>query len=277
MEMNSLFKTGPKIVFIDLDDTLLNDDKMVSDENKYALQDWLEAGNYVAIATGRSEVSSFPIMEELDLMKKGCYLVGYQGGVSYDASTREKLHATYLNNDAAIDLLNAIYDAGLYAHTFNDDIMLVPNECDNMMKYWSITRVPYKVFNRTEELRGMNLFKVIAVAYDYPDELVKFQQKYMEKENGVLQSFFSSPYFLEYTPFGSGKGVGIMKLSEILGIPRETVIAIGDERNDISMIEAAGIGVCMKNGHPDAKAVADYITENDHNNSGVAEVIYKYI
>ena len=44
MEMNSLFKTGPKIVFIDLDDTLLNDDKMVSDENKYALQDWLEAG-----------------------------------------------------------------------------------------------------------------------------------------------------------------------------------------------------------------------------------------
>ena len=61
------------------------------------------------------------------------------------------------------------------------------------------------------------------------------------------------------------------------GILIHAVIAIGDERNDISMIQAAGIGVCMKNGHPDAKAVADYITENDHNNSGVAEVIYKYI
>ncbi len=54
-------------------------------------------------------------------------------------------------------------------------------------------------------------------------------------------------------------------------------IAAGDEENDISMIEAAAIGVCMANGNPAVKKLADYVTQNDNNHDGIAEVIQKFI
>ena len=63
----------------------------------------------------------------------------------------------------------------------------------------------------------------------------------------------------------------------MLSIDIQNAYAAGDERNDISMIEAAGVGVAMKNAVEEAKAAADYITENDNNHDGIAEVIDKLI
>ena len=68
----------------------------------------------------------------------------------------------------------------------------------------------------------------------------------------------------------------MMHLAELLKVRTEDIIAVGDERNDIPMIQMAGIGCAMANAHPDAKAVADYITINNNNHSGVAEIIEKY-
>ena len=68
-----------------------------------------------------------------------------------------------------------------------------------------------------------------------------------------------------------------MKLGEMLGIKREEIIAIGDNGNDLSMIEACGLGVSMANGRDFLKAKAQYVTQNDNNHDGVAEVIEKFV
>ena len=81
---------------------------------------------------------------------------------------------------------------------------------------------------------------------------------------------------MEYIKKGTGKGDGVVKLAEHLDIPVENIVTVGDERNDISMVQVAGVGVAMANAREELKAVADYVTENDNNNAGVAEVIYKF-
>ena len=75
---------------------------------------------------------------------------------------------------------------------------------------------------------------------------------------------------------GANKGYGVEFLCDFLGVPIENAVAIGDEENDISMIRNAGVGVAMKNAVQSVKDAADYVTEHDNNEDGVAEVIEKF-
>ena len=82
---------------------------------------------------------------------------------------------------------------------------------------------------------------------------------------------------MEYIKKGTGKGDGVLKLAKLRGISVEDIVTVGDERNDISMIEAAGTGVAVANAREELKAIADYITEKDNNHGAIAEVINKFI
>ena len=88
--------------------------------------------------------------------------------------------------------------------------------------------------------------------------------------------FRSEAYHLEILPAGIDKGTGLMKTLEYLGIPREASISCGDYDNDIPMNAAAGLGVAMKNGCPEIKEQADYITFSNEED-GVAAVIEKFM
>ena len=73
------------------------------------------------------------------------------------------------------------------------------------------------------------------------------------------------------------KGTGVKDLLEKINIDPSEAIAIGDNFNDIPMIENVGMGVAVKNGVDEIKSVANYVTENDNNHNAVAEVIQKFI
>ena len=94
---------------------------------------------------------------------------------------------------------------------------------------------------------------------------------------GKISMFYSSPHYLEHVPEHVSKGHAVKKLCELLQIPLANTVAAGDQENDISMIEAAAVGAAMKNATDAVKASADYITENDCNHSGVAEILRKFI
>jgi len=82
---------------------------------------------------------------------------------------------------------------------------------------------------------------------------------------------------LEFNPYNIDKGTGVKDLLEKINIDPSEAIAIGDNFNDIPMIENVGMGVAVKNGVDEIKSVANYVTENDNNHNAVAEVIYKFI
>ena len=92
-----------------------------------------------------------------------------------------------------------------------------------------------------------------------------------------LDISYSSNRYLEFNRKGVNKGAGLMKLAEQLRVPIEETIAIGDNFNDLSMIQAAGVGVGVANVNPAMKEQCDYITQADNNHGAVAEAIDHFI
>lgn len=267
-----------KIIFIDLDDTLLTSDKKIGKESAAALKRALEMGHRVAIATGRSLSGTKKIMEELHLGGPGCYFLSFQGSMIYDCHRDKVLMNRSISPELVIDLMRELERCGIYAYTFNEREILTPRLSPVLKRYNAVTCEPVRVISDYEELRGEAMAKVIAIDYDDHEKLERFQRYYANRiQAGGFDSFFSCDEFLEYCRKDSNKGTGLEYLARYLRMPLSATIAVGDERNDIPMIEAAGIGVAMCNGRQEAKDAADYITERDNNHDGVAEVIERFM
>ena len=105
---------------------------------------------------------------------------------------------------------------------------------------------------------------------------LKFVKIFADKFQGYISVGRSEPFYIELMPLGIDKAVSLGRLSAMVGLGRENVIACGDGFNDISMVEYAGLGVAMANAQDELKEVADYVTySNDED--GVAYIIEKYI
>ncbi len=265
------------ILFCDLDDTLLCTDKSVSEGNRRAIHALLDAGHQFAILSGRSIDGGKMIARPLGLDRQGCYLLSYHGNTILDLHRNELLYKHAMDTDAAIEILTECRKQGIYAQTYTEGYTLVPQYDDTAREIIGVTGEAYQVVEDFETLRGKNLFKVLAIDYHDHERLKAFRRFFLPMEKGRVSCFFSCPEYLEYCDGGHDKGSGLLALAKLLDVPVSETVAVGDEHNDISMIRAAGIGVCMKNGHADAKAAADYITEHDNNHEGVAEVIHRFI
>lgn len=265
-----------KLIFLDVDGTVLSADGSVTDENRLALRQALKQGHLVAVTTGRSIRGAWPVIEALGLDSPGAYLLAYQGCVIYDCGQHQVLAADGMPGETAMELLEALEKAGIYAHTFSEEGILTLRECEELERYCELTPEYYRVVPDFSELRGKVVPKVIAMDFESDAKLLRFQKDFAARENGRLNSFFSSTCYLEYCKDGCNKGSGLLLLAKLLNWPLEDTIAIGDERNDIPMIQAAGVGAAMCNGREEVKKAADYVTQSDCNHSGVAEVIRKF-
>ena len=115
--------------------------------------------------------------------------------------------------------------------------------------------------------------KMIAIELHDKEKQEKFRMALEEVVGDRLTLLYSSPYYLEIFPKEAGKGSAVKKLAEILGVPIGNTYAAGDEENDISMLEAAGVGVAMLNAKDAVKKVSNMITVYDNDHDGLADVI----
>lgn len=265
-----------KIFFIDFDGTLMRDDKTISDRNREALRNAVEQGHYIALATGRAISSGRKIAKELGLTRSGCYLVAYNGGTIYDFSADCVLSSKHLPIEYAEYLVHAADDAGIHIQTYSDTQVLAASRSKELDFYLKKTGMPCRITGDLNSMLYEEPPKLLLIDLEKKERLEKFQKEHAAWENGKCSSFFSCKEYLEYCPLGANKGYGVEYLCQFLGVPAEHAIAIGDEENDISMIRKAGIGVAMKNAVDKVKEAADYVSENDNNHDGVAEVIEKF-
>ena len=115
--------------------------------------------------------------------------------------------------------------------------------------------------------------KIICIELHDHEKQDRFRRAVLDKYSDMLDSMYSNDYYLELIPRKSGKGNALIWLRDYLGINPENVIAAGDGENDMSMIQAAGVGVAMLNAPDNVKAVADIITETDNNHDGLAPIL----
>ena len=265
------------ILFTDLDGTLLTDSKELTIENQEAIREAISAGHKVVISTGRPLAGATAQARELHLDGEGCYIICFNGGEIYDCAAGKSLYRRTVPFDEVRYVFNLAHSRGLHIQTYDRTNVIGEENRREIFDYSGVYGLPAKVVPDVISYLKEEPCKMLAIDEENHENLVRFQKELTPWAEGKLDLFFSHSMLLEMVPTGVSKGAAIGILCEHLGIPISETVAVGDAENDIPMIQAAGVGAVMCNGEEHTLSFADYVTVNDNNHSGVAEVIYKFL
>ena len=257
------------VIYSDLDGTLLNGKKEVSDENKNAINYFIENGGRFSIATGRAFEATEKYIKgvEIDIPA-----IVYNGVVIYDCRERKPLKTKYLEREKMnlVHILKEEYaDLGIEIYCGTDIYVFKDNK--------TVERPATKLLNINYEIPE-NLFelkwnKILLVGkVEYMDSIqMEFNQKY---NTHIVRS---GDRFLEIIPDNTSKGHALKEVIDLFKLDKNKVIAVGDDMNDAEMIQECGIGFCPENASTAVKKYADVITNNneDHVIKGIVEWIEK--
>lgn len=270
-------KEKKRMLFLtDLDGTLLDDDKNISEATRKELERILSRGHVICLSTGRAMKSALQMAHKLGLDGPGCYIIAYNGGQIYD------IHADKMIFSASIplDLVRVCFDQ---ANTFEINIqayasedVLVERLYPDVERYCRIQRLNYRIVEDVcKELPGFTP-KMLVTDMDHEPRVHEFRDILAPLVDGKADIFLSQPTYLEIVPLGIHKGNALKMLCTYLGIPISHTVAAGDAENDLKMLQTAHIGVCMLNGDPAVKEKTDYVTTVDNNHDGAAEILRKF-
>lgn len=266
-----------KLLFVDLDATLLNDDKSISDENLKAIDEMTKAGHQFIINTGRATLSALKIARKYNLCKKGYYISSYNGSRIIEADTLNAIYSVGVDSEIARMIFDEAHKFKVHVHTYSDTHVVSEEKNAMLLKYCKDIDMDYVITKDAIEYVNGMIPKVICADLDNHKLLEDFKEYMAPKVDGILYNLFSNPRLLEFGNLNASKGEAVKRMANIMGVDISDTIAVGDEENDYDMIKVAGNGVAMINGKDTVKAIADTITENDNNHAGIAEVIYKFI
>ncbi len=266
-----------KVFFTDLDGTLLTDEKKIKPDTKQAIHEALRMGHLVVLASGRTLSSTLRQAKKLDLIHPGCYLICYNGALIYDIGAEKTLYTSSLSMDLVIEAFRTAEQFNVHIQTYaHDDTILALHDTPIIEAYCSVQGLSWKIVDDISSSLTAPPPKMLAIEND-PEKLEAFRVIMEEKFHDKLDMFQSQSNYLELVSPGTNKGNAVRKLCDILQIPIENSVSAGDAENDLTLIQAAHIGAVMVNGSPVLKEYADYITENDNNHDGVAEIIHKFV
>ncbi|MBL1226918.1 Cof-type HAD-IIB family hydrolase [Enterococcus sp. BWR-S5] len=273
-----------KAIVLDIDGTLLNDEKEISAKTKQALINAQEQGIKVILASGRPTTGMQKHVKELQLDKYEGFIVSFNGACVIDCKTDEMLFNQAMSVEDSKAILEHLKQFDVKPMIDKEDYLYVNDVFDN------IVTLPTGEFNIIEyESRGGN-FKLceiddLAAFVDFPLNkiLIAGDPDYLQEHHvamkapfeGSLNAMFTAPVYFEFTDKGIDKAKALDSVLPNFGIHAEEVISFGDGHNDRSIIEYAGVGVAMANAVDDLKA-ADEITLSN-NEDGIAVMLEKYL
>ena len=269
-----------KILFSDIDDTLLNKDKSISRENRNLIVKMLEQGHYFVAVTGKPIAVARQVVRNLGLTMPGCYMLAFNGAIIYDCAADRALAEYTLPLDIVREVIEEADRKGIYVQTYQNRYILTREHSKELDFYLEEAKMKYKLVPDIFSYLEKEPYKVLAVSLDGQEPLLELKKNFREKHPELEKRcsiFFSNEEYLEFCPKDINKGTGVKYLSQFLNIPLEDTVAVGDAGNDIPMIEVAHVGAAVKNAVPELKEAADYVTEKDHEESAVAEVIKRFI
>lgn len=272
-----------KILFTDLDGTLLNSEKQISSYTREILSAWSKAGHRIALCSGRDINSVGSVKDYLKLNYPGMYLIGYNGGQIADCQTGETLYRISLTPGQVSHMMEEAEKSGLHFHTYSDTHIVSPRDDEELLFYRRVIKTPTVISRDFSEKEASSIKEhgackcMIVELHDFEkmEAFRRFLLPFAEKEGITLT--YSSPYYMEIFPSASGKGAAVKKLCELTGISPVLAVAAGDAQNDISMIEAAGFGIAMPNGCDELKEAATLIAPHDNDHDGLAHALYDLI
>lgn len=258
-----------KIVFFDLDGTLLTSKQQILDENKIAIKNALDNGIEVCICTGRQKTAARHYQE---MAGAGRYVISDNGAEIYDTKTNEQLFNCSLEKEFALNMYKFVLENKLAVRVDTKYGRYV-----NDMRYSVLDDMPMeddyeKFFNENDILQmsvGAEDSKII-------DGIIERLNSDVKVENRFITALIPDKLdMVNLVNSSASKGNAILGLCKYLKIQPEEAMAFGDDWNDFSMMNSV-YGVAMGNGHEELKALAKEVTKTN-DEPGIAEILNRIV
>jgi len=267
-----------KLMAIDMDGTLLNSRNEISQRTKETIEKASNAGVKIVLATGRLLRSAINYSEILGLRKP---IIASNGAVMIDED-RNKLYEGSINMNIVEKVMDIGEKNNIYYHFYDEDTFYSNVYIEEVIQFYESrdtkeeNRIKFNIFEEKQEIienKDLNIYKFLFLDEDiYKLNLLRDELNNVDEIN-VCSSWNNN---IEVMGREVSKGTSLKNLCKELNILPEEVITIGDNENDISMLNYAGMGVAMGNAEEEVKEIADIITL-DNDEDGVAEIIDKYV
>lgn len=266
-----------KMIAIDIDGTLVDDQKKIGPLTKVALKKARAQGVYVVLCTGRPLSGVKDYLDELGLVTEDDYAITFNGAKAQTTKSGQMLfeHGLTPKEYGALDALS--HELGVRGQIVLPDSSVYTTFKD-ISPYTVLdafyTKMPL-YYRTSQEIETLGL----AAKYMWVDEPEVIQAKLATLDQAVLAKYYtvlSAPWFYEMMNKKAHKGAAVIELGERLGITAAEIMVLGDENNDLTMFELAGFGVAMGNANEQIKALAQAVT-TDNKHDGVGVAVTKYI
>lgn len=263
-----------KLIALDMDGTLLNSKRQISEGTKHAIQRAKQQGINVVLASGRPIDGMRAQLKELELVSDSDYVLHFNGSVVQKVASGEVIHQAILTGKDAKRIAQVAAELGVNTHAFSQQLGLITpktsryTEVEAEINGIDITEVDFSTLEDDHPI-------VKCMIIDAPEKLtqaIAALPSELYEDYTIVQS---AAYFLEFLNPSSNKGLGVAKIAEHLGLTSENVMCVGDAENDHHMLRYAGVGVAMANAMEETKQIADFITRSN-DEDGVAYVIEKF-
>lgn len=265
-----------KLVVLDVDGTLLTNEKTVTPRTRATLIKVQQMGVKLVLASGRPTYGVVGLARELELDKNGGYILSYNGGQIINAQTNELLFEKRIDPEFMPYLERKARKNGFAIFTYRQNTILT-NDSSNprVVQEARLNGMELRETDRFAEEIDFHPCKVM-LASDDEKALVSLEEHWKKRLAGTLDVFRSETYFLEVVPQFIDKANTLSVLLEKLNIPSAHIVAMGDGVCDVTMIQLAGLGIAMGNAQDSVKACADVITLSNEED-GVAIALEKAI
>ena len=276
-----------RIIALDLDGTLLDSQKRLSAVNREALEYAAAKGVHIVPTTGRFFGMMPEAVRDLPFVR---YAITINGAQVYDRETDTAIVREEIPVGRAVEIMelldgfDVIYDCyrnnwGWMSASLQDKAEAYATD-EHYLKMVREFRNPVPDLKRhlldTEPEGGVQKVMLFSRNDEPEAKEIRAIEKAMAERFPEIKITSSTWNDLEFNNPSAHKGSSLARLAEHLGFGLENCMSFGDGRNDLTMIEAAGIGVAMENAVEEVKAAADHITKSNDEN-GVAEAIRRFV
>lgn len=259
-----------RLIATDMDGTLLDKNSEITDFTREAVKKLIESDIKFILCTGRPLKGVEKYVNQLGL---DCPIITYNGAVITHSRTGENIFSQDMDKEEARRVYNLAVEKGTMFIIWSQNKLYASEISEKTAFYEEITSTKAQLIEDFEEILSAGITKMLW--YDDADILDQWVEEL--KLAGFNQTTFvkSRRYFLEFFSNKTSKAVAMEKLGEYYGIKREEMIALGDQTNDLPMIEYAGLGIAMGNAVDSVKAAAGYIADTNEND-GAAKAMLKF-
>lgn len=268
-------KSQYKLIALDLDDTLLSHALIVSDENCKAIQEAMNMGVHIVLASGRNLYGMKVHAERLGLMNSTNWIVATNGSEIVELPSGKVLEETRISPELCHEVENYLIEKDFPYQIYENGKIYVSHDNEWTRKDTELTGQEGVVTTdfKSAFARGQLKFVVSGQSEAISALYGEIKEHFKDK----LVFLISKPYFLEVLPLGVDKGTALERLCLHLGVKREEVLACGDAMNDLGMLSWAGTAAVPFNAIPEAKELADYISPKTNDESAVADIVTKIV